>query len=238
MFHTTSTTTTTTTTTTSFLFLISIVVFLIPACLSKSPELQLVHHNRHMRQEILVNGSIGAGVARDSVSKVDNKPLEHVSHRYLPGASWGEFDIRKKWNELVSTPIRNWDWSEWLFLFILVFLMTWCCGICVRRRIRRQPITPSTNMPFGGGMTSPYHGYNNYNNNNHTNYHHNSGSMFSSGQQCCNCLRSAMMCFLCYELCCADCHDVPCFRHSSWSGNAFADSSYRRQEDGPGPEIV
>jgi hypothetical protein len=194
----------------------------------KSLHLQSVVDRPHPLRQDIAAGTKNSVVAQENES-------EPSSHRYLP-SSWEEFDIRKEWDELLSTPIREWQWSQWLFLFVIVILMSWCCGICVRRRrIARQPgigmyggppLQPTSNMPYGG-MTTPYNGYSPYNNNQRT-----------FGQQCCNCLRTACMCFMCYELCCADCHDIPCFRHSSWSGNAFTDSSYRRHEDGGVPEIV
>ena len=185
---------------------------------------------------LLVSNPIFGAVV-DSPSLVSNHinveefTPQHEMERRLPGF-FENLDLGGRFDSLVSTPIENWEASQWLFAAIMFLLIVWCCGClgCARRRQARRYGAPGYGY---GGAPGPYgaggYGLGGYG---HGQQQPMTGKGAGSGF--CGCLRGLLLCFCCYELCCADCNDVPCFHHSSWSGNAGQDA-YRLQ---PGVEMV
>ncbi|KAI2494269.1 hypothetical protein MHU86_20246 [Fragilaria crotonensis] len=186
---------------------------------------------------LLISDPISAAAvagAPSLVSKhVDAEQItaQYEMERRLPGF-FENLDLGGWFDALVSTPIEDWEASQWMFAAVLLLLVVWCCGCigCARRRQARPYGYPGYGGYGGyGGAAGPYGG-GGYGPGGYGQQQPMSGR--SSGA--CGCLRNLLLCFCCYELCCADCKDVPCFHHSSWSGNAGHDV-YRLQ---PGVEMV
>lgn len=147
-------------------------------------------------------------------------------HRRLPGFFEG-LNVEESFNRLFSTPIRQWEAGQWLLAALMVFTILYCCGcIAGNRRYRRQG--------YGSGYGGSGYG-NGYGNGYGGGYGNGYGSGKSGGSGFCSCLRNILLCFCCYELFCGDCAHVPCFRHSSFSGESNAigrdeEDVYHREE--------
>jgi hypothetical protein len=130
---------------------------------------------------------------------------------YLP-----DWNIGEAFDKLVSTPPQDWEAGQWILAAVLLMLALWCCGFCCcacrrRRRYHEQP--------YYYGAPYPPYGY--------------PRGGRRGTDSCCGCLRSILLCFCCYEYFCADCQDVPCFRHSRFhysSENVEGMDYYQRQE--------
>ena len=103
-------------------------------------------------------------------------------------------NVQESFDELFSTAPREWTAYQWFLFLLILFLALWCCG-CLNggRRYYRSGYYGGGNYGGGGGYYP---------------YRYRNPSCCSS---CCGgCLQDILLCFCCYELCCADCQHVPC----------------------------
>jgi len=111
--------------------------------------------------------------------------LRGTTHRQLPNEFRFMDQFQESLNQVFSTAPQDWTMGQWFLALLMIFGVLWCCG-CLqggRRYYYRQG-------PYGGYPGGYY------------------GRTSSGG--CCGCLQNILMCFCCYELCCADCQHVPC----------------------------
>jgi len=109
-------------------------------------------------------------------------------------------NVREMLSNLFSTAPEAWTTGQWILAAVLLFLALWCCGCC------------------SGGRRYYRRGY-------HNQRGYSSGGYRSSHGGCCGCLQDLLMCFCCYELCCADCQDVPCCNlDPAYTGGVMASS--------------
>lgn len=124
--------------------------------------------------------------------------VDIASHRILPGFEFlDRLNIEESIRQVFSTPVDAWDSRQWITAAILLFLGMWCCGCMSQNRRSRRGYGgggyyPNQQQP--GLMTGS--GY---------------GAANSSGGGASSCLRNAVMCACCYELCCRDCQDIAPF---------------------------
>lgn len=137
------------------------------------------------------------------VSIMDHSNLR----RRLPAGFDFDFNsIGEALNGLATTPPNGWRAEQWGLFAFLVLVALYCCGCCAcNRRRQRQGYGqgyPGQYGPGGYGQGGYGGGY--------------GGGGGKSGGGIMSCLRNVLMCFCCYELCCADCAHVPCFNHSRY----------------------
>jgi hypothetical protein len=125
---------------------------------------------------------------------------ERSQHRRL-ARMFENINIRESLNRLFETPISEWEIGQWILAAFLLTLILWCCGcICGGNQRRRRSYYRSSGGGYGGGRSS------------------------GGGGGACSCVQDVLLCVCCYELCCRDCQDVPCF-----NGGGGGDNVYRRE---------
>lgn len=160
-------------------------------------------------------------VSTSSASNSAELMLEESRHRRLAGM-FENINIRESLDRLVETPIGEWEVGQWILAAFILLLVLWCCGCLAGNRRRRRSYYRGDPSNYGRG-----YGDGRYNGGGRSSAYSLTDQgvgTTSGGRGACSCIENVLLCSFCYELCCRDCQDVPCFK-----GDGGGDDVYRRE---------